>query len=49
MSGRSNGLVASSFFDFFKVFLAILFSFTEFALLGIVLLDAKRSPKSTTR
>jgi hypothetical protein len=33
-----SGLVASSFFDFFKVFFAILFSYALFALWGIAFL-----------
>ena len=43
-----RGLVASIFFDFFKVFLAMFFSFVWFALGATLLLYANMPPKSMT-
>lgn len=40
----NRGLVASIFFAFFKVFLAILFPLVWFALLNFVILFATQSP-----
>jgi hypothetical protein len=46
--GAISGLVAWIFFDFFKVFLAMLFSLTEFARMGSVVLICKAAAKVHT-